>query len=88
MRCDVSLIQMQMLFRSEQNWKSDGNAEKAKKSTIYGDSSARGAIRLHPPSRHASQGCQMADCAPPPSTLAQSKERKGSNFAIWQHCSR
>ena len=23
--------------------------------------------------------------APPPSTLAQSKERKGSNFAIWQH---
>ena len=36
--------------------------------------------------------CQMAkfdpflslDCAPTPSTLAQSKERKGSNFAIWQ----
>ena len=25
------------------------------------------------------------DCAPTPSTLAQSKERKGSNFAIWQH---
>ena len=25
------------------------------------------------------------DCAPIPSTLAQSKERKGSNFAIWQH---
>ena len=24
------------------------------------------------------------DCAPPPCTLAQSKERKGSNFAIWQ----
>ena len=24
--------------------------------------------------------------APPPSTLAQSKERKGSNFAIWQPC--
>ena len=25
--------------------------------------------------------------APPtPSTLTQSKERKGSNFAIWQHC--
>ena len=24
------------------------------------------------------------DCAPTPSTLAQSKERKGSNFAIWQ----
>ena len=24
------------------------------------------------------------DCAPNPSTLAQSKERKGSNFAIWQ----
>ena len=24
------------------------------------------------------------DCAPQPSTLAQSKERKGSNFAIWQ----
>ena len=24
------------------------------------------------------------DCAPKPSTLAQSKERKGSNFAIWQ----
>ena len=23
---------------------------------------------------------------PPPSTLAQSKERKGSNFAIWQPC--
>ena len=23
------------------------------------------------------------DCAPTPSTLAQSKERKGSNFAIW-----
>ena len=38
------------------------------------------------------QGCQMAkfdpflslDCAPTPSALAQSKERKGSNFAIWQ----
>ena len=37
------------------------------------------------------QGCQIAkfdpflslDCAPTPSTLAQSKERKGSNFAIW-----
>ena len=26
------------------------------------------------------------DCAPTPSTLAQSKERKGSNFANWQHC--
>ena len=25
------------------------------------------------------------DCAPTPSTLAQSKERKGLNFAIWQH---
>ena len=24
--------------------------------------------------------------APTPSTPAQSKERKGSNFAIWQHC--
>ena len=24
------------------------------------------------------------DCAPTPSILAQSKERKGSNFAIWQ----
>ena len=24
------------------------------------------------------------DCAPTPSTLAQSKERKGSKFAIWQ----
>ena len=24
------------------------------------------------------------DCAPTPSNLAQSKERKGSNFAIWQ----
>ena len=24
------------------------------------------------------------DCAPMPSTLAQSNERKGSNFAIWQ----
>ena len=24
------------------------------------------------------------DCAPTPSTLAQSKERKGSIFAIWQ----
>ena len=30
------------------------------------------------------------DCAraPTPSTLAQSKERKGSNFGIWQPCSR
>ena len=27
------------------------------------------------------------DCVLPPSTLAQSKERKGSNFAIWQPCS-
>ena len=26
------------------------------------------------------------DWAPMPSTLAQSKERKGSNFAIWQPC--
>ena len=26
------------------------------------------------------------DCAPTPSTLAQSKERKGSNFTIWQPC--
>ena len=26
------------------------------------------------------------NCAPRPSTLAQSKERKGSNFAIWQPC--
>ena len=26
------------------------------------------------------------DCSPMPSTLAQSKERKGSNFAIWQPC--
>ena len=26
------------------------------------------------------------DCAPTPSTLAQSKERKGSNFAIWHPC--
>jgi len=27
------------------------------------------------------------DCAPTPSILAQSKERKGSIFAIWQPCS-
>ena len=27
------------------------------------------------------------DCAPRTSTLAQSKERKGSHFAIWQPCS-
>ena len=27
-----------------------------------------------------------SDCTPTPSTLAQSKERKGPNFAIWQHC--
>ena len=26
------------------------------------------------------------DCAPTPSTLVQFKERKGSNFAIWQPC--
>ena len=26
------------------------------------------------------------DCTPTPPTLVQSKERKGSNFAIWQHC--
>ena len=26
------------------------------------------------------------DCAPTPSTLVQSKERKGSNIAIWQPC--
>ena len=26
------------------------------------------------------------DCAPTPSSLVQSKERKGSNFAIWQPC--
>ena len=26
------------------------------------------------------------DCAPNPSTLDQSKERKESNFAIWQPC--
>ena len=26
------------------------------------------------------------DCAPTPSTLALSKERRGSNFAIWQPC--
>ena len=26
------------------------------------------------------------DCAPQPTTPAQSKERKGSHFAIWQHC--
>ena len=26
------------------------------------------------------------DCAPTPSNQAQSKERKGSNFAIWQPC--
>ena len=31
---------------------------------------------------HGGQGCQMAKfCAPMPSTLAQSKKRKGSNFA-------
>ena len=28
----------------------------------------------------------IAPPRPTPSTLAQSKERKGSNFAIWQHC--
>ena len=28
--------------------------------------------------------CLSLDCAPTPSTLVQSKERKGSNFAIWQ----
>ena len=28
------------------------------------------------------------DCAPKPSTPAQSKERKGSNFAIWRPCRR
>ena len=26
------------------------------------------------------------DCAPTPSTMEQSKERKGENFAIWQPC--
>ena len=28
------------------------------------------------------------DCDPMPSTLAKSKERKGSNFAIWQPCTK
>ena len=28
------------------------------------------------------------DCAPTHSTLAQSKERKGSTFVIWQNCSK
>ena len=32
------------------------------------------------------QNLIAVDCAPMPSTLAQSKERKGSNFAIWQPC--
>ena len=32
--------------------------------------------------------CAPLDCAPTPSTLAQSKERKGSNFANWQPCFR
>ena len=50
---------------------------------------------LDPLSPCPHQCCQMAkfdpflslDCAPTPSpsTPAQSKERKGSNFAIWQH---
>ena len=28
-----------------------------------------------------------SDCTPTPSTVVQSKERKGTNFAIWQHWS-
>ena len=39
------------------------------------------------PLRYAAKGPFLSlDCAPTPSTLVQCKERKGSNFAIWQPC--
>ena len=40
---------------------------------------------LHPGATQLKE--DITFCAPTPSTLAQSKERKGSNFAIWQPCS-
>ena len=36
--------------------------------------------------RYATLQNLIPSFAPTPSTLMQSKERKGSNFAIWQHC--
>ena len=50
------------------------------------------ALGVHEEEGVCHHGCQMAkfdpflslDCAPTSSTLAQSNERKGSNFAIWQ----
>ena len=44
------------------------------------------ALKTMAPLRHAAKFDPFLslDCAPTPSTLAQCKERKGSNFAIWQ----
>ena len=53
------------------------------RSYVYGPSG----FRTMAPLRYAAKFdpfLSFLDCAPTPSTLAQSKERKGSNFAIWQ----
>ena len=40
------------------------------------------------PLRYAAKFDLFPGLRHPPSTLVQSKERKGSNFAIWQHWSK
>ena len=62
-------------------WLPDGNSQIVR-SYVFGPSG----FRTMAPLRYAAKFDPFLslDCAPTPSTLAQSKERKGSNFAIWK----
>ena len=67
-----------------QAWLPDGYSQIFRSYMIFGPSG----FWTMAPLRYAAKfdPFLFLDCAPTPSTLAQSKERKGSNFAIWQPC--
>ena len=72
-------------FATQRSWLLDGYSQ-ISRSYVFGPSGFWTMAQLRYTAKF--DPFLSLDCAPTPSTLAQSKERKGSNFAIWQPCQR
>ena len=81
---DNSNVSLEALIKHLQVWLPDGYSQ-IFRSYVFGPS---GSWTMAPLCYAAKFDPFLSlDCAPTPSTLAQSKERTGYNFAIWQPCS-
>ena len=78
---DRVLYFLKKSMEESRSWLPDGDSQ-IFRSYVFGPSG----FRTMAPLRCAAKFDPFLslDCAPTPSTLAQSKERKGSNFDIWQ----